>query len=211
LLNWTDGELTSEQTKQITFIRKAAEELTTMVNDQLDLAKVEAGMIVVRPVPFTIGDLFATLRGMLRPLLINDAVTLSFEEPSGLPPLLTDQNKVAQILRNFITNALKFTEHGSVCVGARLTPVGNALVFSVTDTGIGIAPEDHARIFEEFMQVEGSVQRRVNGTGLGLPLSKKLAELLGGHVAVQSQVGVGSTFSAIIPCVFGRSCPVADG
>lgn len=211
LLNWTDGELTSEQTKQITFIRKAAEELTTMVNDQLDLAKVEAGMIVVRPVPFTIGDLFATLRGMLRPLFINDAVTLSFEEPSGLPPLLTDQNKVAQILRNFITNALKFTEYGSICVRARLTSVGDAIVFSVTDTGIGIAPEDHARIFEEFIQVEGSVQRRVNGTGLGLPLSKKLAELLGGHVSVQSQVDVGSTFSAIIPCIFGRSCPVAGG
>jgi signal transduction histidine kinase len=210
LLAGTDGELTPEQSKQVQFIRSMAEDLSTLVNDQLDLAKVEAGKITVRPVPFEVRDLFMVLRGMLRPLLVNELITLSFEEASSLPPLYTDQGKVAQILRNLITNALKFTEHGAVCVSADLASTGDALVFSVTDTGIGISPEDQKRIFEEFVQLESPVQGRVQGMGLGLPMAKSLAEILGGQISVQSQVGVGSTFSVTIPLVVKKGPQESD-
>src|SRR5262249_47666402 len=119
LLERTDGELTAEQARQITFIRKAAEGLSELVNDLLDLAKVEAGKITVHPVEFEVGNLFGALRGMLRPLLVSESVALVFEAPEGLPVLRTDEGKVSQILRNFISNALKFTEHGEVRVSAR--------------------------------------------------------------------------------------------
>lgn len=111
--------------------------------------------------------------------------------------MFSDEGKISQILRNFISNALKFTERGEVRVSA--TRVGDDALFSVADTGIGIAPEDLERIFQDFAQVDHPIQRRVKGTGLGLPLSKKLAGLLGGEVRVQSQVGTGSVFTARIP------------
>ncbi len=198
LLERMDGDLTSEQEKQVRFIRKSAEGLSELVNDLLDLAKVEAGKIVVHRNQVEVSELFTTLRGMLRPLLAhNSSISLVFEEPRDLPTLYTDEGKVAQILRNFISNALKFTEHGEVRVAARRT--GNTITFSVADTGIGIAPEDTERIFEEFLQVESRLQNQVKGTGLGLPLSRKLAQLLGGSVWVTSTTGVGSTFYASIP------------
>jgi signal transduction histidine kinase/CheY-like chemotaxis protein len=209
LLDRTDGELTPEQERQTYFIRKSAENLSELVNDLLDLAKVEAGKIVVRPVEFEVATLFGTLRGMLRPLLLNTSVNLVFEEPEGLPPLCTDDGKVSQILRNFISNALKFTEEGEVRVSARLAPDGRNIVFSVADTGIGIAPEHQSVIFQEFAQIENSMQRKVRGTGLGLPLSRKLAELLGGSVAVESELRRGSTFSLTVPVIYSAA-PVSS-
>jgi signal transduction histidine kinase/CheY-like chemotaxis protein len=202
LLERADGPLTGEQETQVGFVRKAAEDLSELINDLLDLAKVEAGKVVVQAVEFEVANLFGALRGMLRPLLLNDAVALLFEEPQGLPPLVTDEGKVSQILRNFISNALKFTERGEVRVSAAMTPAGDAVVFSVADTGIGIAPRDQQRIFEEFSQLDSPVQKKVKGTGLGLPLTRKLAHLLGGRVWVESAPGVGATFSALIPLVY---------
>jgi signal transduction histidine kinase/CheY-like chemotaxis protein len=188
-----------ETTTEVQFIKKAAQELSELVNDLLDLAKVEAGKIVVRPAEFEVGDVFAALRGMLRPLLINQSLNLVFEDPAGLPRMNSDESKVSQILRNFISNALKYTERGEVRVSARLAPEEEALVFSVADTGIGIAPADQERIFEEFSQLESPLHRTVRGTGLGLPLSRRLAGLLGGRIWLTSEVGVGSTFFAAIP------------
>src|SRR5262249_37575635 len=159
------------------FIRKAADALSELVNDLLDLAKVEAGKTVVQPIDFEVGHLFGALRGMLRPLLVNESLDLVFEEPEGIPRLHNDEAKVSQILRNFISNALKFTERGEVRVTARLIEGSEMITFSVADTGIGIAPEDQERIFQEFTQVDNPLQRRVKGTGLGLPLCRKLAEL----------------------------------
>jgi len=209
LLERTDGDLTSEQERQVTFIRKAAQGLAELVDDLLDLAKVEAGKIEIRPVEFDVEHLFGALRGMLRPLLVNESVALVFDDPEALPLLHTDEGKVSQILRNFISNALKFTERGEVRVSARRLPDRDAVAFVVADTGIGIAPDDQERIFHEFTQIDSPIQRRVRGTGLGLPLCRKLAELLGGEVFVDSTPGVGSTFTAVIPRIYEATLPAS--
>jgi signal transduction histidine kinase/CheY-like chemotaxis protein len=202
LCGHVDGDLNTEQEKQVRLIRKAAQDLSELVNDLLDLAKVEAGKIVVRPAPFEVTNLFGALRGMLRPLLVGDTVRLVFEEAIDVPTLQTDEGKISQILRNFISNALKFTERGEVRVRVRYRPDDGHVVFSVSDTGIGIAPEDRAHIFLEFTQIDSALQRRVRGTGLGLPLSRRLTELLGGRIELTSTIGVGSTFSAVLPAVY---------
>jgi signal transduction histidine kinase len=199
LIDRIDGELTAEQEKQVGFIRKAADSLLELVNDLLDLAKVRAGKIDVRVVEFNAVNLFSALRGMLRSLLVNEAVTLVFEDPAGLPTLSTDEGKVAQILRNFISNALKFTERGEVRVTARYDEDSGAVTFSVSDTGVGIAREDQEKIFEEFIQLASAAHSQFKGTGLGLPLCRKLAELLGGRIDLESEVGVGSKFSLTVP------------
>jgi signal transduction histidine kinase/CheY-like chemotaxis protein len=198
LLSRSDGPLGSEQEQQVGYVRKAAEDLLDLVNDLLDIAKVEAGKLEAKPVEFRAANLFAALRGMLRPLLLNQSVDLTFEDVDHIPALYTDEGKLSQILRNFISNALKFTERGEVRVTAAMDGA-NHIVFSVSDTGIGIAPEDRERIFQDFTQVDSPIQRRHKGTGLGLPLSKKLAILLGGQVSVESELGAGSTFQVRIP------------
>jgi signal transduction histidine kinase/DNA-binding response OmpR family regulator len=198
LLDRSDGELTSEQAQQTEYIRRAARDLLDLVNDLLDLAKVEAGKVEAKPVEFRPADLFAALRGMLRPVLLSQAVDLVFEDVDEIPTMFSDEGKISQILRNFISNALKFTERGEVRVSASLAG-DRDVIFSVADTGIGIAPEDQQRIFQDFAQVDHPIQKRVKGTGLGLPLSKKLATLLGGEVRVQSLLGMGSRFTVQIP------------
>jgi signal transduction histidine kinase/CheY-like chemotaxis protein len=210
LLDRSDGDLTGEQETQVRFIRKAAQNLTELVDDLLDLAKVEAGKTVVVASEFTVGSIFGALRGMLRPLLVGDAVALVFEEAADLPPLDTDEAKVSQILRNFLSNALKFTEQGEVRVWATADPQADTMTFSVRDTGIGIEPVDLELIFQEFGQVAHRLQSRVKGTGLGLPLSKKLAELLGGRITVESTPGVGSTFSVTLPRSYSLAVGQAD-
>jgi signal transduction histidine kinase/DNA-binding response OmpR family regulator len=202
LLGRADGELTAEQEKQVQFIRRAAESLTELVNDLLDLAKVAAGKTVVTCAEFSAAGLFATLRGMLRPLLVADAVALVFEDPADVPFLTTDEAKLSQILRNFISNALKFTEQGEVRVWATHDRDTDMVTFSVRDTGIGIDSVDHEIIFQEFGQIANPIQRRVKGTGLGLPLSKQLAELLGGNVGLESALGQGSVFSVTLPRLY---------
>lgn len=202
LLGRSDGDLTPEQEKQVSLIRKGAQDLTELVNDLLDLAKVEAGKIVIRPAEFEVANLFGALRGMLRPLLINENLKLIFEEPQGIPPVYSDEGKVSQILRNFISNALKYTERGEVRVAAAFDAEKQVVTFRVSDTGIGIAREDQERIFQEFSQLDHPIQKKVKGTGLGLPLSRRLAELLGGSLRVESRPGVGSTFHAAIPVLY---------
>lgn len=193
-----DGPLSAEQHKQIAFISGAAMELSEMVDDLLDLAKIEAGRITISPAWFDMFDLFSALRGMFRPIVDGDSVDLIFEEPKNIPRLYTDDKKLAQILRNFISNALKFTQQGEVRVSAR--PEGKDYVrFAVTDTGIGIPESLHQNLFEDFVQIDSPLQKRLRGTGLGLSLCKRFAELLGGSVGLESTPGVGSTFFVIIP------------
>lgn len=198
LLDRVDGPLTIEQERQVGFVQQTALEFAEIVNDLLDLAKIEAGRIEISADWFEMMDLFAALRGTFRPMLTNPAVTLIFEEPIGVPKLFTDDRKLSQILRNYIANALKFTARGDVRVSAKRVD-DNCVTFAVRDTGIGIASEFHHAMFEDFVQIDSPIQKRLRGTGLGLSLSKKLAELLGGSVGLISEPGVGSTFYVTIP------------
>jgi signal transduction histidine kinase/DNA-binding response OmpR family regulator len=198
LLSRIDGDINAEQETQLRFIKQSSEALYALVNDLLDLSKTEAGKIVLRPQKFTLQSLLASLRGMMKPLSDdNQSIELVVEEPSELVEFETDEGKVAQILRNLLSNAIKFTERGEVRVSAEATD--EDVIFKVQDSGIGISFEDQARIFEEFYQIDNSIQRRVKGTGLGLPIARQLAERLGGSLEVSSELGLGSTFTLKVP------------
>jgi signal transduction histidine kinase len=199
LLDRMDGELSAEQERQVQFIATAANDLSDLVNDLLDLAKIEAGKVEVHRAPVVVDNLFRALKGMLRPLVEGARVELLFEPCDLVEPFDSDEGKISQILRNFISNALKFTEHGSVRVSATLDARSGTIAFAVADTGIGIGAGNLQLIFEEFSQIEHPLQRHSKGTGLGLPLCRKLAYLLGGRVDVESTVGAGSTFTLTLP------------
>jgi len=217
LLGRTDGELNDEQDRQVRLIRDSASELLDLVGNLLDLAKADAGKVDVTVTRFSLVALFGALRGMIRPLLGTSSVRLEFAPVERLPPLITDEGKLAQILRNFLSNAVKFTERGEITVTAAVVPAGTApapgrdlvaeesVLFCVSDTGIGIRPEDQGTIFDEFSQVRHGLQRRVRGTGLGLSLCRKLAALLGGDVWMTSAVGRGSQFYCLVPRVHRRA------
>jgi len=198
LLSEMDGALSAEQQKQVKFLRASADELLELVNDQLDLAKLEAGRLTVSPEWFEMVDLFATLRGMFKPILVSDELTLTFEETHGDVRFYTDDRKLSQILRNFISNSLKFTIRGEVRVRA-VVHLDQTVTFTVSDTGIGIPAAALPHLFDDYTQVDTPLQRRVRGTGLGLALCRRLARLLGGDVAAESTAGAGSKFSVTIP------------
>ena len=202
------GSLDAEQRLQIGYIARAGETLLEMVNSLLDLARIEAGRMDVAVRPVVVADLLATMRGMFRPLVTRADVALVIEEP---PPSLTmesDEGKIAQILRNLVANALKFTERGEIRV--RASEEDGWVTFVVSDTGIGIPAEHQERVFQEFEQVPGPLQAKARGVGLGLPLSRSLAELLGGTLTLASRIGQGSTFTLRVPAVAGASTPARE-
>jgi CheY-like chemotaxis protein/two-component sensor histidine kinase len=191
--------LAAEQATQVGFIRRVAQDQLTLVGDLLDIAKIEAGRIVVELDDISVAELFALLRSQLRPLVAEATVDLRFDAEPDLPTLRTDEGKLVQVLRNLVSNALKFTERGAVEVLGRRD--GDRLELLVRDTGVGISPDDLAQIFEEFVQIPGELQHHGAGTGLGLPLSRKLVGLLGGTLDVESEPGRGTTFTVGLPFV----------
>ncbi|HEU0029807.1 MAG TPA: ATP-binding protein [Kofleriaceae bacterium] len=197
LIDRLDGELNAEQDKQVHIIHEVAESLTAYVNDLLELARTDAGKATVHASMFSVEGLLKTLRRIMQPL-VPAKVTLAFTVEPNLPAVSSDEHKISQVLRNLVANALKFTEAGRVDVRA-YRGTADHIVFEVQDTGIGIAPEHHDLIFHEFAQVDGHVQARTRGSGLGLPLSRRLAHLLGGTLTVSSTAGVGSTFRFELP------------
>lgn len=185
-----------EREKQMGFILKAAHGLSDLVNDLLDIAKIEAGKIQVKKSSFSTQDIFGTLKGLMKPLNTGTKVNLVFDDQNSIS-LYTDEAKLMQILRNLISNAIKYTEEGEVHVSAK--QLSDSVEFQVRDSGIGI-PENHLNdIFEEFVQVDNPLQKKNKGTGLGLPLSQKLARLLSGSIKVESRISQGSTFTLTIP------------
>ncbi|WP_420991895.1 sensor histidine kinase [Cupriavidus sp. 30B13] len=210
LLDQTDGPLNTEQVHQVTMVRHAAESLAQLVDDLLDLAKIASGKTELRLSDFTLDNTFSALRGMMRPLQHSADVELVIGAVDQIPALHTDEGKLAQILRNFVSNALKYTERGEVGVAAQYLADTDQLVVTVADTGIGISPEHVPVVFEEFAQIANPLQHRVKGTGLGLPLCRQLAGLLRGEIQVHSEVGQGSTFTLTIPAHHpARTSPAA--
>lgn len=207
LLARTDGELSPEQDKQVNFILQGTVALNDMVDDLLDLAKIEAGKVDVYAEHFDVAEMLSTLRGMLRPLLVNPALALVFRAPEPALSMYTDQGKLSQILRNFVSNAIKFTEAGEIQVQAVLRAEHGMIEFSVADTGLGVDAGHMELIFEEFNQIENHLQAKVKGTGLGLPLCRKLAALLGGSVEARSTLGAGSVFTVSIPVTYSAPPP----
>jgi signal transduction histidine kinase len=196
LADESSDPLTADQRRQVDLIRDSATDLLRLVIDLLDLAKAEAGRIEPNLTDVDLKAVFGQLRGTLRPLATRPEVDFVVEEP-GVPSLRTDEVLLSQVLRNLLTNALKFTEFGSV----RLTAAraGDDVEFTVADTGSGIPAEQHERIFEEFYQVPGSTALSGKGTGLGLPYARRLVDVLGGALLVSSEVGRGSTFTVRLP------------
>jgi CheY-like chemotaxis protein/anti-sigma regulatory factor (Ser/Thr protein kinase) len=173
-----------------------------MVNDLLELARVTSGKTAVRPGTIQVEELFGLLRGMFRPLHHNAAVALVFEPAEGLPSLYADEAKLAQILRNLISNALKFTRQGEVRVACSVDQERSTATFTVADTGVGIAPDDVVSIFDEFVQIENAFQAAAHGAGLGLAVCQRLTAVLGGRLDVRSEVGTGSEFTVELPLVY---------
>jgi signal transduction histidine kinase/CheY-like chemotaxis protein len=200
LAEQTDGPLNEEQQRQLSYVRQSADTLTRLVNDLLDLAKVEAGRIDLHPVKLEVGEMLAALRGIMKPLQTSANIDLVFRDLTGGLTLYTDEGKLQQILRNLVSNALKYTERGEVSVTVS-TPAPGRVEFAVRDSGIGIPAEDRDRIFDEFVQVRNPLQTRTKGSGLGLPLSRKLAGAMGGVITVESEAGKGSAFTLDIPAV----------
>jgi signal transduction histidine kinase len=196
LLDGLAGEIPDEQRKQITMINRSGRHLLSLINDILDLSKVEAGRMEVVPVAFDVEELVRQVVEAVRPLADERSLSLTHEIAGLDTRAFTDEERLRQILLNLVGNAIKFTETGSVCVSADLADPGT-ISLSVIDTGSGIGKDDLDRVFEEFTQAPAP--RTTKGTGLGLTISRSMAALLGGVVTVVSEPRVGSTFTVAVP------------
>ncbi len=222
-----EGDRLSErQRENLVKVQQSSDHLLALTNDILDLSKVEAGRVDIKAAPFEVKSLIASCCATVSPL-VRPGVQLNYEVIDGVGEAHTDEARLRQIVINLLSNALKFTEKGEVRVkcqvssvkystaaehvtrdtGARDTHLGDGfLEVAVSDTGVGIPPDSLGLIFEEFRQVEGAHQTQ-KGTGLGLSITKKLTELLGGTIGVESEVGKGSTFTVRIPAVYMKVIP----
>ncbi len=199
LLMGIDGELTPEMEEDVKAVHENGQQLLTLINDILDLTKIEAGQMTLTLEPVEVPELLNDVRTNNMGLLHRRGkpVTMEVELEDNLPCIIADQVRVAQILNNLVSNAVKFTDEGYIKLRAQRE--GNFVRIDVEDTGIGISQEDIPQLFERFRQVDGSSTRRAEGTGLGLAITRHLVEMHGGRIEVQSEVGKGSTFSVWIP------------
>jgi PAS domain S-box-containing protein len=201
LLMKLPGPVNEAQQKQLRTVQSSAQHLLALINDLLDVAKIEAGKIQLSLESIDCRMLIDDIAGTLRPQAENRGLDLRVETPSEAWLLTTDRRAFSQIVINLVQNAIKFTEHGSVILRLARRQVGEAtvIVVTVTDTGLGISDEDRARLFEPFSRITPKFGKVAEGTGLGLHLSQKLAEALGGRITVHSAPGQGSTFTLLLP------------
>ena len=203
LLTGEFGSLNEKQYKYISTIESSGKHLLGLINDLLDLAKIEADKLDITLENVVISELCQASLMFVKQIALNKNIQLSFEQDMTYPYVVGDQRRLKQILVNLLSNAVKFTpEHGKVTLRVTADSAKDCLGFAVEDTGIGVSQADLLRLFKPFTQVDSSLARQHEGTGLGLALVQKLAELHGGGVSVQSEVGRGSTFTVCIP---GRS------
>ena len=194
------GHLSQEEVRFAQSIYSAGNDLLSLINDILDISKVEAGKLELSPEDMVVGALVESLKSTFEPLAGQKNLALSIRIESGTPATLkTDRQRVEQILKNLLSNAIKFTDAGEVSLRVSLQPQGS-MSFSVRDSGIGIRPDQQQLIFDAFRQADGTTSRRYGGTGLGLSISRDLTTLLGGSLSVESSEGGGSTFTLLLPC-----------
>lgn len=204
------GNLSEEQVKFAESIYSAGNDLLNLINDILDIAKVEAGKLEVRPETTQLERLVEGLRGMFEPLAAHKGLAFEVTTDAQVPAtLFTDRQRLEQILKNLLSNAIKFTERGQVSLNIGYQP-DSGIIFAVRDSGIGIAADQQQAIFGAFHQVDGTSNRRYGGTGLGLSISRDLAHLLGGQISVDSSLGQGSVFSLILPERYEREAQTAE-
>ncbi len=203
-----EGNLSDDQVQFARSIYSAGNDLLTLINDILDISKVEAGKLEVHPELTVLARLVDGVKNLFLPQAMEQSLQFEVELADDLPvSLFSDRQRLEQILKNLLANAFKFTEKGSVTL--RVEKRGeDQLAFVVRDTGIGIAPEQQAAIFEAFRQADGTTNRRYGGTGLGLSISRELANLLGGEIEVQSRPGAGSTFTLVVPEHYSEPRPI---
>jgi PAS domain S-box-containing protein len=199
LLHNVTGQVTDPQRKSLSRIDSNARHLLALINDILDITRIEAGRMPLNIARFGVPDLVDEVMSELEPIIRRSNIRVESQMPPKLPLLRSDRQKIKQILLNLLSNALKFTPSGSVTMSATYDARGNQMVLTVRDTGIGIAQEDQARVFEDFRQLDSSPARGYGGTGLGLSICRRLSHMLGGSIELDSQVGSGSTFTLRIP------------
>ena len=197
LLMGLDGDLTERMTEDLQLIRGGGYHLRDIISDILDMSKIEAGRLELVYEVFDVRRVASELMATAAPLAGQKGLELRLEITEGLKPLTADRTRIRQVLWNIIGNAIKFTDHGSITVA--ICPDDDDVLFVVTDTGIGIGPENQVHIFEYFSQVDAGRRESIGGTGLGLSISKSLVEYHGGRIWVESELGRGSTFRFIIP------------
>ncbi|MBI4204362.1 MAG: HAMP domain-containing protein [Betaproteobacteria bacterium] len=200
VLRKTDGQIPALQRENLQKVLISAEDLLRLINGLLDLAKIEAGRMEVYAAPFQLDALIAEAFASIEPNLKDDRVQLTAQVDPDMPALITDREKVKEIVLNLLSNAANFTEQGAITISA--AHADGVLKLAVSDTGIGIRPEGLECIFDEFRQIDMPSARRHGGTGLGLAIVKKLVTLLGGEITVQSEVGRGTRFSVSLPVVW---------
>jgi two-component system sensor histidine kinase/response regulator len=210
LLDDLDGPLTAPQREDVQSIHRNGRFLLHLINELLDLAKIEAGHLSLEPAPLDLRRLIVDTIDTVQGLVRSRVVALRHQLPPSLPMAMADAGRVRQVLLNLLSNAVKFTERGAITVSAGLVDevgadgrVGRFLVVRVSDTGIGIPPERQAEVFQEFVQIQGK-RSRITGTGLGLAISRKLVEAQQGRIWVESAPGAGSTFSFTLPVAGDR-------
>ncbi|MBH1998448.1 MAG: response regulator [Sphingomonadaceae bacterium] len=197
-----DGNLSHDQIKFARTIESSGNDLLTLINDILDLSKIEAGHIQIQPEPVAVQRLVGDLRQLFQPLADDRGLAFDIMVAQDCPRVIeTDRMRIEQILKNLLSNAFKFTERGSVQIDVSYVE-GERLAFAVTDTGIGMSSEQQGHIFEAFHQADGTISRRYGGTGLGLSISRELARLLGGRISLSSEQGKGSSFTLVVPVAY---------
>jgi len=190
------GEVTKEQSRQLTIVKKNANHLLELINDLLDISKIEAGRVELSLEEFEIADIVGEVIEAFSPAANEKGLELLTNVPEGIM-LYSDERRIKQVIMNLVSNAVKFTEQGSVKIAARVLE-GEKLELSVIDSGIGIKEEDFVKLFAPFQQIEDSLAKRYEGTGLGLYLTKKLVDLLGGEIRAKSEYGRGSEFTFVL-------------
>jgi PAS domain S-box-containing protein len=199
LLNGVTGTVSETQRKGLARIDSNSRHLLALINDILDITRIEAGRMPLNITTFAVPDLIDEVMSELEPIIKRSNLTMSARAGSKLPMLRSDRQKVKQIVLNLLSNALKFTPEGSVTIAARYDGRSRMVCIAVRDTGVGIPSEDQAKVFEDFRQLDSSPARGYGGTGLGLSICRRLAEMLEGDIELESETGRGSTFVLCIP------------